>query len=173
MSRATANTQAYRARKRAAGICIAGGCWEAARTGLTLCAVHGQAHRRDPVCVEPGCGAQTLLKHRLCARHAKERHKAGHSRWRRAERQRRIAAGLCETNGCAAPPVAPGLRCAEHAAQYAERARSYFQRKRAAGLCLYGGCQVPHAPGRSMCAEHAGRNNAQWREWTRSQGARA
>ncbi|MDP2661187.1 MAG: hypothetical protein Q8R28_10715 [Dehalococcoidia bacterium] len=159
---ATSDTRAYRARKKAAGLCIYGGCWQPAEGGTATCSQHCQ--RRDPVCIEIGCEERTEVHRRLCAGHRKERARQVSIHSLRQGRARKRKQGLCLWHGCTVP-VSKRAYCPEHRAAHAKATQDYYRRKREAGLCGYGACSAPASPGLSMCAEHAARNRAQWQRW--------
>lgn len=159
---ATEKTLAYRARKRAKGICIYGGCWERAREGTALCMRHAaeesrhntewrRLHPRPPrLCKQPGCSTPLSAHHSYCAAHVAQRDRES----RRAYVRRKRAAGLCVYGGCYALARPEKSLCATHFAEEAAR-----KTRRWLALhprrCQVPGCKDFGPPRSTYCRPHA------------------
>ena len=127
---------AYRARKRAKGLCIYGGCSQPTLS-FALCRQHldKQAARkrlrqvllpkpppRLRPCKEPGCLLTVQSPRHLCPGHRLERLRTQS----RIQQRKRNARGLC--NNCGQSAVRGGL-CEKHHKRARERYRAWRERK--------------------------------------------
>ena len=134
MNRHTEATQRYRENKRAEGICVYGGCWDASLRGTSLCAQHnqqakeGESRRRAlrqamrPLlpCRYGQCFVFVRVPQKYCNQHR------NHAAYQRTYYARKQAMGICGKSGChamAAPDRASCPVCLERGKEYQRRRR--------------------------------------------------